>query len=527
MTTKSPSVLILTAGRGTRLSDYSAHMNKALLPLGKRAIISRIIEKFPADSRFVIAVGHRAEQVKTYLQMAHPRLAFTFVNVDNYDGPGSGPGYSTLCCRNELQEPFFYVSCDTLWNDDSPLPTDRNWLGSTFVSEEERVSYLNLELSPELDVLKLHDKVRVPGENIHAFIGLGFIKDYPTFWESLRTSELISGEYQISNGFRALVDSRSVKALPLDWIDTGDAKKYEKAVASYEQYDFSKSDEALYITDERVIKFFSNPAFAETRVMRARSNPAVFPEVSDAINGFYSYPFIEGKTLYQHCNNEIFEKLLSWLPENLWKPVQVDPVIFHSACDTFYRKKTEERLQKYLKKYPTGYGIQEVNGVELRPVADLLKQIPWSRICAGNPTFFHGDFHFDHIIFDPEAETFRLLDWRQDFGGHTEFGDTYYDLAKFCGGLRLNYDYIKDGKFTYHEHQGKVEIAFDRRQEGDAYEARFHQFIEQQGYSVEMVKMIVPVIYLNMAPLHHYPFDKFLFALGCMTLEREFDDQLI
>lgn len=516
-----PSVLILTAGRGTRLNDYSSHMNKSLLPLGKQAIISRIIEKFPADSRFVIAVGHLAEQVKTYLLMAHPRLSFTFVEVDNYDGPGSGPGYSTLCCRNELQESFFYVSCDTLWEDSSPLPTEMSWLGSTFVEENERFAYLNLELTPELNVIGLHDKINVVGENYHAFIGLAFIKDYTTFWESLQNSDLIRGEYQISNGFKALVDQNSLQALPLEWLDTGDAIKYEKAVALYEQYDFSKTDEALYITEDRVIKFFSNHSFAETRVMRARSIPEVFPAVSDAINGFYSYPFIPGKTLYQYCNEDIFERLLSWLPENLWSHVEVEPSVFHSACDKFYRQKTEERMFKYLKKYPVGYDIQKVNGELLQPVEDLLKSIPWSRICMGNPSFFHGDFHFDHIIYDPNKETFRLLDWRQDFGGFTEFGDKYYDLAKFCGGLRLNYDYIKDGKFSYLENGGEVSFSFDRRQEGDAYETRFHKFIQDQGYSLEIVKLIVPIIYLNMAPLHHYPFDKLLFAFGCLNLQRE------
>jgi NDP-sugar pyrophosphorylase family protein len=516
-----PSVLILTAGRGSRLNDYSMHLNKALLPLGKKAIISRIIEKFSEDSRFVIAVGHRSEQVKTYLSMAHPNTCFMFVDVDNYDGPGSGPGYSTMCCKNHLQEPFFYVSCDTLWHENVILPTDSNWLGSAAVASEESSAYLNLELTPELDVIGLHDKVKVEGDNFQAFIGLAFIKDYATFWESLRTSELIRGENQVSNGLKALVRDRSVKALPLEWIDTGDAQKYEKAVAMYEQYDFSKADEALYISEDRVIKFFSNPTFAITRVKRARANPAVFPVVSDAVNGFYSYPFISGQTLYQHCSDEIFEKLLDWLPRCLWKNVKVDADEFKTACDFFYRIKTEERLNKYFQKYPSGMNIKKANGLELQPIQETLNSIPWDRICCGNPSFFHGDFHFDHIIYDADRNSFKLLDWRQDFGGFTDFGDTYYDLAKFCGGLRLNYDYIKDGRFTYSESGDEVFFTFDRRPEGDLYETRFHKFIEDQGYSLEIVKLIIPIIFLNMAPLHHYPFDKMLFALGSLTLQNE------
>jgi len=178
-------------------------------------------------------------------------------------------------------------------------------------------------------------------------------------------------------------------------------------------------------------------------------------------------------------------------------------------------------------KYPLGSEIRRVNGMDMQPIRDILDAIPWDRICRGNPSFFHGDFHFDHILFDEERETFRLLDWRQDFAGHTEFGDTYYDLAKFCGGLRLNYDYIKEGRFTYNEDGADVYFTFERREEGNTYEARFHRFIEEQGYSVETVKLLVPIIFLNMAPLHHYPFDKLLFALGCSTLQSELADTLL
>ncbi len=521
MQPKVPAVLILTAGRGSRLGDYSAHLNKALLPLGKRAIISRIIDRFPEDTRFVIAVGHRSEQVRTYLKMAHPNLNLICVDVDNFDGPGSGPGYSTLCCKDQLQEPFFYVSCDTLWEQEAELPTAYDWLGSARVPSDESAVYCNLELGLENEVVALHDKTRVDGEQYRAFIGLAFIKDYESFWRSLGSDALIGGERQISNGFKALVLNRSARAHELTWLDTGDAKKYREATATYENYDFSKPDEALYISKDRVIKFFANPIFAETRVARARSNSAVFPPVSDAECGFYNYPFINGRSLYEHCSDEVFVKLLTWLPHNLWKPLDVDPAIFSRACHAFYREKTEERLRKYFMKYPEGAALCSVNGTKLQPVPELLASIPWDMVCQGNPSFFHGDFHFDHILFDQTEQRFTLLDWRQDFGGHTTFGDTYYDLAKFCGGLRLNYDYIKQGRFNYSARDNQAELSFDRRKEGDAYERRFHSFIEEQGYNLHHVKLLVPIIFLNMAPLHHYPFDQFLFALGCLTLQAE------
>jgi hypothetical protein len=39
------------------------------------------------------------------------------------------------------------------------------------------------------------------------------------------------------------------------------------------------------------------------------------------------------------------------------------------------------------------------------------------------------------------------------------------------------------------------------------------------------VEKLVGVIYLNMAPLHHYPFDKMLFALGTKVLHEGLVDR--
>jgi hypothetical protein len=46
-------------------------------------------------------------------------------------------------------------------------------------------------------------------------------------------------------------------------------------------------------------------------------------------------------------------------------------------------------------------------------------------------------------------------------------------------------------------------------------------FIVGQGYDLARVKFLVSLIYLNMSPLHHYPFDKLLYSLGRQMLNDE------
>jgi mannose-6-phosphate isomerase-like protein (cupin superfamily) len=80
---KTPAVLILAAGLGTRLKGLTKDVSKAMLPIANKAIISHIIEKFPLSTEFVIGLGYLGHQVRQYLGMAHPDRQFKFVVVDN------------------------------------------------------------------------------------------------------------------------------------------------------------------------------------------------------------------------------------------------------------------------------------------------------------------------------------------------------------------------------------------------------------------------------------------------------------
>jgi NDP-sugar pyrophosphorylase family protein len=82
-----------------RMGAYAPILNKTMLPDKNKAIISYIIEQFSEDTKFVVALGYKGEDVRSYLTLAHPHTNFTFVTVNNFSGPLSGPAYSLSCCR--------------------------------------------------------------------------------------------------------------------------------------------------------------------------------------------------------------------------------------------------------------------------------------------------------------------------------------------------------------------------------------------------------------------------------------------
>ena len=115
------TVCILTAGRGVRLSEYSSLVNKALLPINKKAAISHIIDNFPNDTKIVVAVGHLKDQVKTFLKFCYPKRDIKFIEIKNYAGKGSGPGKSLLQCKKFLNKSFYHLfRCVKVCN--NPIP---------------------------------------------------------------------------------------------------------------------------------------------------------------------------------------------------------------------------------------------------------------------------------------------------------------------------------------------------------------------------------------------------------------------
>ena len=516
------TVCILTAGKGTRMGSYSQYINKSLLPIDRKATISHIIKKFPPETEFVIALGYLGQQVVNYLKTAHSSLNIRFVNVDNYEGLGSGPGYSLLCCQGYLQKPFFFVSCDTLWQEDLDFSLNENWLGVAKVPEEESQKYCNLKVDSG-KIVDIRDKEAVSGSEYYAFIGLCYIKDHQVFWDGLRAKNIVAGEHQVSNGIRALIESRQTLAMEVQWNDVGDLEKYTKVLSQYENYDFSKINEFIYIVNRKVIKFFANEAIAEKRVKKANLNPRVFPKISYHQGQFYSYEFLTGKTLYEDNNHSVFSNFLSWLERELWQEVQFDAGEMSNVCSEFYYSKTIKRLKLYHDKYNYTDDNSTVNGVEIPPTKVLLEQVPWGLLSKAVPSFMHGDLQFDNVLYDRESSNFYLLDWRQDFGGFVEVGDLYYDLAKLYGGIVLNYDYIKLNLFTYNEKDGEIEFDFAQRFMTNVYLEILVNFINSKGLKLEKVKLLVALIYLNMSPLHHYPFDKMLYSLGRLRLFQELE----
>ena len=520
-------VCILTAGTGSRLLPLTEKINKAILPLGDKAVISHIIDKFPDTTEFVIAIGYLSATVKDYLELAHPNNNFTFVDIEPYQGEGSGPGYSLVQCEPLLQEPFYLFSCDTVVLDDIPdEPGD--WIG--VAKTDDPTSYCTVS-SRNGSVIALHDKVSNGSES--AFIGLAKIQNYQHFFAGIKNSSTtLLGEPQITCGLNELIELYSLETINFTWHDTGNIIGYKNAQKFFRKgdFDFSKDDEYLYFVNNNVIKYFTQHDIAEKRFLRSKALFGFVPETLNYRNGFYVYKFVNGKVLYDCDLKSEIKPLLKWLHNEFWLEQKLncsELTIFQSACLKFYKDKTYARLEAFHKlEARFEFFCGDVQGQKLPPLENLLNEVDWSELSKGIPVRFHGDLQFDNILLADDHQ-FILIDWRQDFSGLIEYGDIYYDLAKLLGGILVPYKNIKLGEFSFEFLNGNSILDLPTIKNCQYVKSAFYDYIDESGIDKMKVCLITSLIFINMAPLHKYPFSNLLYSIGRASLSTVLDGKTL
>lgn len=503
MTLSTNTVIIPTAGLGSRMGNFTKNLNKALLPYKDKPVLAHIIDAFPQDTKFIIPVGYLAEQVMDFCRVAYSDRDIEFVKIDDYVSERSGTAYTLKQCRSHVPGPFWYVPCDTYFNEtivDKVKYNDCYFVKT--VPEKDTHLYTMFELNLDLTIRDVVFKKNTD-ETWMAFTGLMYIHNSEQFWTDL--------EQLKSNEFIYIIRKGADTAGLTTWKDFGSPEIYQTELSKSQKFDFSKKDEVTYICNNRVVKWWLDPTVAEKKYRKAQVNPGVFPPNVTHSGNYMAYDFWPGQTLYEFNNPVAFGELLEWMESTVWQDYQVS---VEDAALEFYKTKTLLRINKFLEKYPNLKPVVTVDGVAVKDYQHYLDNIDWaylSKTCR--PGFLHGDLQFDNVVINSAGE-FKLIDWRQEFAGIVEYGDIYYDLAKMAGGFIINYANIKNHNFNIEIDDHAVTLSVPNVDHITVYQHKLKEYVIKQGLDYKKVQQLVPIIFWNMSPLHTAPFDLFLWYLG-------------
>ncbi len=89
---RPPMAVILAAGIGSRLSPMTDKTAKTLLPVGGSVILERMIRNCLSCgmSQFVLVLGHRAEEIKQFVDKTFRGIRVTYVINDRYHDTDTG-----------------------------------------------------------------------------------------------------------------------------------------------------------------------------------------------------------------------------------------------------------------------------------------------------------------------------------------------------------------------------------------------------------------------------------------------------
>lgn len=512
-------VLITTSGIGSRLGDLTKYTNKSLVRIGTKPAIAHIIESYPQDTHFVITLGHFAEHVRDFIELAYPELHVEFVIVENYRGEGSSLGLSMLAAQAYLQCPFVYHASDTLITAEVPAPKE-NWIGVFCGNDTSQYA----SWTQQEGALRLHEKGAIDTDFIH--VGLVGVHDYTEFWRTLESLHEVNPDDQSLNDCQVL-SAMIARGVPMDvvefpvWHDIGnvDALHAAREAAGDTLDDLDKSGEAVFIFDDFVIKFFADETVVQHRAERGYLLKGLVPEMQGARGNFYRYRYVPGE-LYSHVvQPQDFREFLSWAQDALWVVPEEDKITtFYDACYAFYHDKTQQRVGSFFEKSGLRDVEHIINTESVPKITTMLSYIDFEKLAHGLPSQFHGDFILDNVLKTDAG--YCLIDWRQDFGGLVEVGDRYYDLAKLNHNLTVNHRIINRGQFSVHAEGAVASVEILRPSALVECQEVFDDFLEAHGYDSSRVALLTALIWLNMAPLHHHPFDLFLYYFGKLHLWR-------
>ena len=506
-------VIITTSGLGSRLGELTNYTNKSLVRVADKPAISYIVESYPENVEFVITLGHFGSHIKQFLELAYPERKFIFVEVDKYKGSGSSLGYSLLQCKQEINTPFIFHASDTIMTNYQPEYPTQNYIVGSYKEDSSQYRTIHVD---ENKLIKINEKGELNFD--YSYIGVAGIKDYELFFYNLE--KLVYNGHEDTSDVHAInnmlpeVDFYGKWINGNNWFDVGNTAELNKTRKAFHSSIevLDKVDESIFFFDEFVIKFFSNSTINKNRVARAYNLGDLVPEMINSTENFYKYKKAEGKLFSKSVNSQTFSDFLEWAKTNLWTWQPTTDNTFKEKCYDFYITKTKQRIAQYLK---NNVENNQINGQYVYDVYDLIDSIDSDWLCDGISSQFHGDFILDNII--ETKDGFKLIDWRQDFAGDLKIGDLYYDLAKLNHNLTVNHDIVNKNLFGSSKENCYILVNSKLKE----CEEILHSFVIKHDLDLKKVKVLTSIIWINMAPLHEYPFNNFLFNYGKYNLYKQ------
>lgn len=218
-------VVIMAGGKGTRLDPFTRIFPKPLIPLGNKAVIEIIMEKFYQYGfhKFLYTLNYKKEYLKLFLKEKDFPYVIDWVEEDDFLGTAGG----LALLKDRITESFFMINCDSVLEIDfgKVLAWHKEHRAAMTIvgcHSEIRIPFGVLELSNGSLKRILEKPVNDFIINTGAYVMEPHVISYITEGSCMDMNELIS----------AVLDQEKVSVYPIygGWFDIGQWEEYNRSI---------------------------------------------------------------------------------------------------------------------------------------------------------------------------------------------------------------------------------------------------------------------------------------------------------
>lgn len=248
--------IILAAGMGKRLGEYTKNNTKCMVPVNGTPLIDRLMEQLSGLSlkRVVIVVGYKGQKLIDYLGNKRHDLSIEYVINPIYDKTNNI--YSLFLAKEKLlEDDTILLESDLIFEDGmleqlvaapysniALVAKFESWMDGTMVRLDEDNNILNFVPKQAFKYCDAKDYYKTV--NIYK-LSKEFLQDkYVPFLEAYSKAEGNNDYYENVLRIISFMNSHNLKALPI-----GDTKWYE--IDDKQDLDIA---EALFAEDEDLLK---------------------------------------------------------------------------------------------------------------------------------------------------------------------------------------------------------------------------------------------------------------------------------
>ncbi len=521
---KNKQLVILIAGKGTRLYPLTIGFPKCLLSIKQKpAIYNMIIPLIKEGLRDIIFVvnNDNINIIKDFMErsFSNIKLNIKYIIQNDFSGPGSA--LSLVADKITEDKSVILLLGDTLCT--YPDNYDNSWIGVSSV-DDEKSKYCMIE-SNSNKITNIFDKPEINVDTNDAAIGLYYFKNSKLLSSVLNEKiEKIHGEYQLSSYFQKYHEHENICIQKInDWEDIGSLDGYMKTNKNNFNCRFFNTlyldqlgvlhKKSIYpkITSEiNWFKYTKNTDFEKT-------SPKFYD--SDRFQDEYGIEFYDYLTLSEYftfyplseySKIYIFTSLMEKMID-LYKSNQLNDEKFKKLLKAILIDKTYNRINEWARTDIINKEKVFINNQEYYGIFPLLERLENSilEICENSINYIsiiHGDPAFSNILFSPRNMLFKLIDPRGDFGIDTIYGDYRYDLAKIRHCYHGRYDEITNDLFEISEITTNDKCDINLKFYKDLEYLSLDRVLVEKGFNVDDIELIEGLLFISMLPLHNdYP----------------------